>query len=120
MADRVLMVGWGEVVHGREEHSLEVFNEAVGLMGRMQQEGKIESFDVVLLSPNGKLDGFMLARGTTAQIDALKVDEAFLRNTVDAQLIVKDLIHIEGYTNEGVAKMMGMYQEAIAKVPQHA
>jgi hypothetical protein len=120
MADRVLFVGWGETVRGREERAMEVFNEAVGLIGRMQQEGRIESFDVVLLNPNSTIQGFMLARGTTAQIDALKADEEFLRNTVDAQLIVDNVTHIEGYTNEGVAKMMGMFQEAIAKVPQSA
>jgi len=120
MADRVLFVGWEESVRGAEERSLEVFNDALGLMGRKQQEGQIESFDVVLFEPNGRFGGFFLARGTTAQIDALRADEEFQRNTIDAQLIVDGLTHIEGYTNEGVARMMGMYQEAISKVPQRA
>ena len=120
MADRVLYVGWGESVRGAEERGLEVFNEALGLLGRKQQDGQIESFDVVLFDPNGGLGGFILARGTTEQIDALRADEEFQRNSIDAQLIVDGLTHIEGYTNEGVARTMGMYQEAIAKVPQRA
>ena len=55
MADRVLFISWRMVVRGREERALEVFNEALGLYGRMQQEGRIERFDVVLLEPNGEL-----------------------------------------------------------------
>ena len=120
MSDRVLYMAWGQTVRGAEERALEVFNEALGLLGRMQQEGRLESFDVVLLDPNERTDGFMIARGTKAQIDALRADEEFQRNTIDAQLIVDNLTHIEGYTNEGVARMMTMYQEAIAKIPQRA
>jgi hypothetical protein len=118
MADRVLMISWGEPVRGREERALEVFNESVGLMGRMQQDGRIESFDIVLLNPNGDMGGYMLLHGSNEQIAALDVDEEFMRNTVDASLIVENLRHDVGYTNEGVARQMQLYQEAIGKVPQ--
>lgn len=119
MADRMLMVSWGEPVRGREERALEVFNETVGLAGRMQQDGRIESFDVVLLNPNGSgITGYMEIHGSAAQIAALDQDEEFIRNTVDASLIVEDLRHVTGWTNEGVAQQMALYQEAVAKVPQ--
>lgn len=120
MADRVLFIGWGSPVRGSEERGLEVFNEALGLLGRMQQDGRIEGFDVTLLNPNANLNGYIVARGTVEQIDALRHDEEFRRNSIDAALIVEDLRHIEGYTNEGVAREMAMYQEAVAKVPQRA
>jgi hypothetical protein len=120
MADRVLFIGWGTPVRGREERGLEVFNEAVGLLGRMQQDGRIEGFDVCLLEPNDDLNGFVVARGSAEQIKALREDDDFRRNTTDSSLIVEDLRHIEGSTNEGVAREMAMYQEAIAKVPQRA
>jgi hypothetical protein len=118
MADRVLVISWGETVRGREERALEVFNEAVGLMGRMQQDGRIESFDIVMLGPNGSVGGYFEAHGSAEQIAALKEDEEFQRNTIDASLIVENLRHMDGYTNEAVATQMAMYQEAIAKVPQ--
>ena len=63
MADRVLFIGWGTTVRGREERALEVFNEAVGLYGRMQQDGRIESFDVTLLGASSVLNGFIGAQG---------------------------------------------------------
>lgn len=120
MADRMLFVGWGASVRGAEERGIEVFNEALGLLGRMQQEGRIEGFDVALLAPNTSLDGFISIRGTARQIADVRDDPAWQRSTVDASLIVDDLRHIEGYTNEGVAQQMALYQDAIGRVPQRA
>jgi hypothetical protein len=118
MADRVLVISWGEPVRGREERALEVFNESIGLAGRMQQDGRIESFDVVLLDPNGELGGYMEIHGSAQQIAALSEDDEFTRNTIDASLIVDNLRHTTGYANEGIASQMALYQEAIGKVPQ--
>jgi hypothetical protein len=120
MADRVLFIGWGHPVRGREERALEVFNESVGLYGRMQQDGRIESFDITLLGANSVLNGYMELKGDVAQIQALQEDEEFHRAIADASLIVEDLNVMPGYTNAGVAQQMGMFAEAIAKVPQTA
>lgn len=120
MADRVLFISWGSPIPGREERGLEVFNEAVGLYGRMQQDGRIESFDVMLLGASSVLNGFMTLKGDAAQIQALQEDEEFRRIIVDANLIVDDLNVIAGYTNAGIAPQMAIYAEAIAKVPQMA
>jgi hypothetical protein len=118
MADRLLLLSWGASVRGREERGLEVFNEALGYYGRLQQEGRIESFDVVLLAPNGGVDGYMELRGTAAQLAAVREDMVFRRLLVDAGLIVEDLVLADGFCNEGIAEAMGIYQEAVAGVPQ--
>lgn len=120
MADRVLFMSWGTPVRGSEARGLEVFNEALGILGRRQQDGKIEGFDVVLLKPNGGLGGYIQVHGSAEQITALREDEEFNRNTIDASLIVDDLRHVEGFANEGVARQMALYQEAIGRVPQRA
>jgi hypothetical protein len=59
-------------------------------------------------------------KGTAEQIAALRQDEEFRRSQADAQLIVDDLCHIEGATNEGVAREVALYQEAMEKIPQRA
>lgn len=118
MADRVLFIGWGDAARGAEERALEVFSEALGLAGRMQQDGRIEGFDVMLMEPNSELGGCLIIRGTAEQIADVRADEEFQRNTVKAQLAVDGIRHIEGYANEGVAAQMAMFQEAIAEVPQ--
>ncbi len=120
MADRVLFMGWNAPARGSEGRSLEVFNEALGILGRMEQDGRIERFEVVLLDPNGELGGFITAHGTAEQLTALKEDAEFRRNTVDSTLVVDGIRHIDGYAGEGIARQMGVYQDAIAQVPQRA
>ncbi len=120
MAERMLMIAWGVPVRGREERALEVFNESVGLAGRMQQEGRIESFDVVLLAPNAELNGYMEMHGSAEQIANLRDDEEFQRVTAAASLIVEKLRHVEGVMNEGVARQMEIFRDAIGRVPQAA
>jgi hypothetical protein len=95
-----------------------VFNDAIGICGRMQQEGRIEKFDVVLLQPNGELNGYIEIHGSAEQIAAVHEDDEFQRNTVDASLVVDNLRHIDGATNEEIARQMAMYQEGVARVPQ--
>jgi hypothetical protein len=120
MADRMLFISWAEPVRGSEARALEVFDQALGLMGRMQQEGRIERFEVAITAPNGELGGFMVVNGTADQITALREDEEFQRNTVDAQLAVNGIRHLEGWMDDGVAGRMAMYREAVGKVPQRA
>ena len=120
MADRVLLISWGQTVRGAEERAIEVFNEGMGILGRMQQDGRIERFDVVLLDPNNDLDGFIEIFGSAEQLAAAREDPEFIRNTLDAQLCVDRISHTTGYCNEGVARMMGLYSEALTSVPQRA
>ena len=87
---------------------------------RLQQDGRIESFDVCLLEPHGDVEGYLQLHGSSEQIATLREDEEFQRLTIDASLIVEDLRMVEGWTNEAIAQQMAMYQEAIAKVPQSA
>ena len=120
MAERVLFISWGENIAGREERGLEVFTEALGLYGRMQQDGRIESFDVVLLDPNGDLGGYIELHGSHDQLDAIQQDEDYRRVLYDASLVVEDLRGVEGFTNEAISREVQLYQEAIARVPQSA
>jgi hypothetical protein len=120
MADRVLFISWGEGVYGREEHGLEVFNEAMGLYGRMQQDGRIESFDVALFTPSTGVNGYIALHGSAEQLGTVRDDEEFRRTLYDASLIVQDLKVADGYANAAIAREMELYREAISKVPQNA
>jgi hypothetical protein len=120
MAERVLFIGWDAPVRGREERSLEVFNEALGICDRMRQDGRIEGFEVVLFAPNQELGGHLQLFGSAEQIAAVRNDADFQRNTIDAELAVDGLRHLEGYTGDGVAGQMALYQEALDRMPQLA
>jgi hypothetical protein len=116
----MLFIAWGTPVRGREERGLEVFNESIGLYGRMQQEGRIEKFDVILLEPTPGLSGYVELHGSAAQLDAVRHSEDFRRTLIDASLIVDDIRVVGGFANDGVATEMALYQASIARVPQAA
>jgi hypothetical protein len=121
MADRALFVGFGQSVRGREERAIEVFNEFVGLCGRMQSDGRIESMDVALLDPHGgDLVGFFMLYGSEPQCAALPDDEEFRRAVIDASLIVENLGVVHARTGEAVGREMAMYGDAVKKVGRGA
>ena len=120
MADRILFISWAEPVRGREERGLEVFNDALGFYGRCQQEGRIESFDVVLLAPNPDIGGYIELHGSPEQLNALSEDMEYRRILTEATTVVQGMHVIEGSTNEGIAEEMEIYRGAISKVPQTA
>src|SRR5436190_11842964 len=116
MADRMLFIGWGNPVRGRENAAVESFNDIVGLFGRMQQEGRIEKLDVVFLDPHGgDLAGCFMLHGTADQLYAVREDEDFQREMTRADLIVERLGTVNGFTGDEISRQMELYQEAIAR-----
>jgi hypothetical protein len=118
MADRVLFISWGNAVPGREEHATEVFNDAVGLYGRLQQEGRIESFDACLLEPNGDLGGYFQLHGSADQLSAVREIGEFRDVLTAAGLIVERLRMVSGATGAAVAEEMQRFGAQVARVPQ--
>ena len=117
MADAGLFIGWGAPVRGREAKGLEVFNESITYWGRLQQEGRIESFEVALLYPHGgDLFGFALLRGTSEQLDQLSGDDEFDRLTTRAGLIVEGLGLVRAALGEELGRQIGIYQEAVGEL----
>ena len=117
MPDRAVFIGFGAPVRGREERAVEVFNEFVGMLGRMQADGRIEDMDVTLLrSHGGDLGGFFMAHGSAEQCSALQMDEEFERAIADAVLIVENFGVVPAVTGAGVAEQMTLYNEAVQKV----
>ena len=115
MADAGLFIGWGEVVRGREDRALEVFNETLEFYGQLQSNGRIEDFEVALLDPHGgDLLGYTMLRGSEDQIDAVRRDENFIRLMTKASLIVENLGIIPASIGEGLARAMSIYQDELA------
>jgi hypothetical protein len=117
MADHGLFVGWGAPVYGREEKGLGVFGESIEYYGRLQQEGRIESFEVGLLDPHGgDLDGFVLIRGTREQMAALRGDEDFRRLVIRGSLIVQSLGVVDVVLGDAIGRDMDVYREAASEM----
>jgi hypothetical protein len=114
MADTALFIGWGQVVRGREARAVKVFNESVEYWGSLQSDGKIEDFEVVLLSPHGgDLSGFALLRGSRSQIAALHDDDEFEKRTARADMIIENQGVVDAAIGDGIARGMAIYQAEI-------
>lgn len=120
MAEGVLFISWGEPKAGREERGLEVFNEALGYYGKCQQDGRIESFDVVLFEPNADMNGYIELRGSVDQLNALREEEEYRKILVDASMVCKKMRVLGGATGDRIAREIGLYQDAVSRVPQTA
>ena len=115
MADAGLFIGWGEPVTGREAKGLEVLGEALAYYGKAEQEGRIESHETVLLYPHGgELSGFILVRGSEAQIAALRAEDEFERLVTRAALVVQNVGVIDAALGDGLQAAIGVYQTAVS------
>jgi len=117
MSEAALCTTWGVPVPGREKHALDVYSETLQYWGRLQQEGKIERFDVVVLGPTGgDLTGFMLVRGTAAQLDSVRRSEEYERLLNRVQLIAQHVRAADAFVDEGLARVMSMYTDEVGRV----
>jgi hypothetical protein len=117
MADAGLFIGWGVPVRGREKAALDVFNGTMQYYERLRQEGKIERFDVAILSPHGSdLGGCVLMQGTAQQIDSLRRDEEFQQWVNRAQLIAEQFGVVDAFVDQGLGQAISRYQNELEKL----
>ena len=117
MAEMGVFIGWGAPVRGREARGLEVFNEAVAYWGRLQQEGTIESFEVVLLYPHGgDLYGFALLRGNGETLDRLRASDEFNDLVARAGLVVERVGVVSAALGDSLGSQVERYQRQVAEL----
>jgi hypothetical protein len=117
MADAGLFIGWGAPVRGREVKSLEVFGAALAFQAGLQEAGDVEGFDVVFLSPHGgDLNGFILVKGSDAQISALRERDDFQRINARAGLVVERFGVVDVVVGDAIEQQLAIYQEAIGDI----
>ena len=112
MADYALFIGWGNVVPGREEMALRVFQETGEFWGRAQQDGHIDGFEPFLLEPHGgSLEGFWMIYGAREQLDHLRESEEFERILMRANSVVDELGVVTAFAGEALGRQMRTFQE---------
>ena len=119
MAGEALFLGWGQVVRGREQLALEVFQEAVGYYGKLQQDGQIERFDAYLLDPHGgDLAGFFLLHGEASALESIKANQDFRRLLVRAGSVVDNLGLVNASGGDALGQAMALFGEVSKQLPQ--
>jgi hypothetical protein len=111
MAGDALFLGWGPPVRGRELRALDVFQETLSYYDNLQKEGRIDSYEPVLIAPHGgDLGGFILLRGSRASLDEVRSSEEFQRLVTRAGAIVDDIGVIDAFTGEALAQQMARFR----------
>jgi hypothetical protein len=112
MAGDALFLGWGPVVRGRELKALEIFQETLVYYASLRQDGRIDSFEPVLLALHGGgLAGFILLRGSRASLDEVRSSDEFRRLVARAASIVDDVGVIDAYTGDALAQQMSIFRD---------
>jgi hypothetical protein len=111
MAGDALLLGWGQIVRGRELKGLDVFQETIAYYGKLQQEGQIEGFEPILLTPHGgDLAGFILLRGERQALDQIAASADFRRLVARAASVVDNVGVITAYGGEALAEQMTTFR----------
>jgi hypothetical protein len=119
MAGEALFVGWGQVVRGREQLALQVFQEAVGYYGGLQEQGEIERFDAYLLDPHGgDLAGFFLLHGERSALDSIASSPGFRRVLVRAGSVIDNLGVVKASGGDALGQQMALFGEIAQELPQ--
>jgi hypothetical protein len=117
MADYALFIGWGSVVRGREQTSLQVFQETVEFWSEAERDGRIDGFEPFLLEPHGGgLAGFMLVYGDRAALNELRASEEFDRIVIRASAVVDELGVVTAFAGEALGRQLGRFQETAGEL----
>ena len=103
MANAVIFLGWNRPSVGREQQAMQVFQKSLEFYTKLQTEGRIESFEPVILSSHGgDLNGFVLLRGDAEKLSEIRRDETFVDIVIEAEYCVDGFGHVDGYIGEGL------------------
>jgi len=117
MAKGSLMVGWGEIIPGREKAAQATLNDAMQYCIRLQQEGKIDRFEVVALEPHGSdLNGFVLVTGDKESVARLRVEDEFVSVIIGVQLVHRNVRVVGAYTGAEVQSLFAMWDKQEDKI----
>jgi hypothetical protein len=90
MSINTIMFAWRRSVPGREHISASHFEEFVDYLSGLQTKGLIESFDAILLDPNGShCNGFFLIKGEDAKLGQM------LDSAEWDQHIIRSMLHLD-------------------------
>ena len=114
MADRVLFIGWNRAVVGREKQAMQLFQKTVEFYGKLQADGRIESFEPVLLSAHGgDLNGFVLLKGEAAKLAELQGDTTFVDLAIEAGYCLEGAGIVPGLIGEGVTNAFARWSKLV-------
>jgi hypothetical protein len=112
--DCVYVVGWNRSVVGREKMAMELFQEALVTYGTWVKEGRIESFEPMLLNHHGgDLNGMVLLRGERAKMESIKSLDKWVDMTTRASYCIEGFGIVEGVLGAQLQNRLTIWNKII-------
>ena len=115
MANHALFLGWNRATAGREQQAMTLWGKSVEYYGKLQAEGRIESWEPVLLSAHGgDLNGFFLIKGDADKLDEIRRGDTFVDLTVEANYCLDGFGLIRSWVGDGVTDVVTRWSKLIS------
>ena len=112
MADRVLFIGWNRAVVGREQQAMQLFQKVMEFYAKLQADGRIESFEPVILGAHGgDLNGFVMLKGSAEKLAEIREDDTFMNQVTEANFCLEGFGVIIGYIGEGLTDVFSRWSK---------
>jgi hypothetical protein len=110
MANAAIFIGWNRPSVRREQQANKVFQKSLEFYGKLQADGRIESFEpVILASHGGDLNGFILLRGDAEKLAEVKRDETYIDLIIEAGYCVDGFGHVDGYIGDSLTDVISRW-----------
>jgi hypothetical protein len=112
--NQALFLGWDRPARGREEQAMKLWGKAMEYYGKLQAEGRIESFEPVILSAHGgDLNGFFLIRGEAKNLDEIRHEDDFMDLVIEGGHYLEGFGLVAGFIGEGLETVLNKWTKLI-------
>ncbi|MHA1941816.1 MAG: hypothetical protein ACW97P_08825 [Candidatus Hodarchaeales archaeon] len=116
MADRILFIGWNRVIPGREQQSMQLWQKALEYYGGLKSDGRIESYEPVLLSAHGgDLNGFVILRGDAEKLAGIREDNTFIDLVIEAEYCCEGFGVVGGLIGDSITDNLTRWSKHFAE-----
>lgn len=114
MKSNTIFFGWNRSIPGRERISAEHFQQFHDYLGKLQQQGTIQSFDAVFLNPHGgDLNGFFLIKGDGAKLADLMSSADWVKHQTRAALHLEGSGAVLGVSADAIPERLKLWTDLI-------
>ena len=114
MANRVLFIGWNRAAVGREQEAIRLWQKAMEYYSKLQADGRIESFEPVILTAHGgDLNGFVILKGDAEKLSEIRREDTFIDLTIEAGYCLEGFGVVVGYVGDGLVDVFGRWSKFV-------
>jgi hypothetical protein len=108
--DSGLLIGWDRVAGGHENEATELWASMLIYLRSLHATGQIERFEPVLLGAHGgRLNGFVLLRGSQENLDKLRNSDEFAMLSIKANKRLEGFMVVRAHYGDQAAKILQLF-----------